>query len=541
MSRLAERFRQGGVFVWFSGTLLAFCLAMILSLVGFIVAKGMGYFWPRPLVLVHGPEGPLLGEITGHEPARGEETEKTQFHVGNRDIYGQDFRWVPSAGLGTPEFPKDALLIERLEYGPFMGRIISLSHEGIQVATGPAAMSGALDHLAETNRIRRHIQSVEKGQVGDLNRRIERLRLARRKLETGNDAVGLQALDAKAAELQSSYDQFQTSLEQSRAEAKAWTLNLQTADGQIKELPLGSVVPFEETDETQRTERPLKQIGILKAVEKGKNIRYAGEDIGKGQLALSKGTILLPAQIGVLASLGLKTVKVIRRPVVAILATGDELVELGQPLSEGQIYNSNSYSAAAQVLRYGGIPHVLGIAKDTEEDLGKKINEALSADMLLTTGGVSMGDYDLVKDVLAKQGEISFWKVRMKPGKPLAFGTIKGVPHLGLPGNPVSSMITFELFARPAMLKMMGKTNLTRPTVEVIMESRIKNSDSRRIFARAIVRKEGDRLYAKTTGPQGSGILTSMSLANALVIVPEDVSTVKEGDSLQAIMLDNEE
>ncbi len=241
MSRLAERFRQGGVFVWFSGTLLAFCLAMILSLVGFIVAKGMGYFWPRPLVLVHGPEGPLLGEITGHEPARGEETEKTQFHVGNRDIYGQDFRWVPSAGLGTPEFPKDALLIERLEYGPFMGRIISLSHEGIQVATGPAAMSGALDHLAETNRIRRHIQSVEKGQVGDLNRRIERLRLARRKLETGNDAVGLQALDAKAAELQSSYDQFQTSLEQSRAEAKAWTLNLQTADGQIKELPLGSV------------------------------------------------------------------------------------------------------------------------------------------------------------------------------------------------------------------------------------------------------------------------------------------------------------
>ena len=128
----------------------------------------------------------------------------------------------------------------------------------------------------------------------------------------------------------------------------------------------------------------------------------------------------------------------------------------------------------------------------------------------------------------------------MKPGKPLAFGTIKGVPHLGLPGNPVSSMITFELFARPAMLKMMGKTNLTRPTVEVIMESRIKNSDGRRIFARAIVRKEGDRLYAKTTGPQGSGILTSMSMANALVIVPEDVAAVKEGDVVKAIMLDDE-
>jgi molybdopterin molybdotransferase len=308
-------------------------------------------------------------------------------------------------------------------------------------------------------------------------------------------------------------------------------------------LPRGadSVVPFEDTDETQRSGQALKQIGIMQSVDKGRNVRFAGEDIGKGQLAIRKGAVLRPAQIGVLASLGMDKVRVIRRPVVAILATGDELVALGQSLSEAQIYNSNSYSAAAQVIRYGGIPRILGIAKDTEEDLGKKIKQALSADMLLTTGGVSMGDYDLVKDVLAKQGEILFSKVRMKPGKPLAFGTIKGVPHLGLPGNPVSSMITFELFARPAMLKMMGKTNLTRPTIDVIIESPAKNRDGRRIFARAIVRKEGDRLYAKTTGPQGSGILTSMSMANALVIVPEDVSTVKEGDSLQAIMLDNEE
>jgi molybdopterin molybdotransferase len=307
-------------------------------------------------------------------------------------------------------------------------------------------------------------------------------------------------------------------------------------------LPGGadSVVPFEETDETQRKDHPLKQIGIMKSVDKGKNVRFAGEDIGKGQLAIRKGTVLRPAQIGVLASLGLKTVDVVRRPVMAILSTGDELVELGKPLSEGQIYNSNSYSAAAQVLRYGGVPRVLGIARDTEEALTKKIKEALTADMLLTTGGVSMGDYDLVKDVLAKQGEISFWKVRMKPGKPLAFGTIKGVPHLGLPGNPVSSMITFELFARPAMLKMMGRTELSRPTVDVIMESAAKNSDGRRVFLRAIVRRENGLLYAKTTGPQGSGILTSMSMANALVIVPEDVAAVKAGDKLKAIMFDDE-
>lgn len=309
-------------------------------------------------------------------------------------------------------------------------------------------------------------------------------------------------------------------------------------------LPRGAdtVVPFEDTDETQRAERPLKQIGILKAIEKGKNVRFAGEDTAKGQLALAKSAVLRPAEIGVLASLGMEKVKVIRRPVVAILSTGDELVELGQPLTEGQIYSSNSYSVAAQVLRYGGIPRLLGIARDTEKDLEAKIKEALTADMLLTTGGVSMGDYDLVKDVLAAQGEISFWRVRMKPGKPLAFGTIKGMPHLGLPGNPVSSMITFELFARPAILKMMGKTKLAKPAVEAIMENSAKNTDGRRVFLRAVVRKEGGRYYARTTGPQGSGILTSMSQANALAIVPEDVDAIKEGDTVKAIMLDwNEE
>ena len=167
-----------------------------------------------------------------------------------------------------------------------------------------------------------------------------------------------------------------------------------------------------------------------------------------------------------MASLGRKTVKVIRRPVVAILATGNELVEVGEVLPAGKIYNSNSYSLAALVKHYGGIPMILGIAQDSEDSLVASLRRGLSADMLLTSGGVSMGDYDVVKDVLAKQGEIGFWTVRMKPGKPIAFGMIRGaeeggvarsIPHLGLPGNPVSSMVTFELFARPALLKMMGK------------------------------------------------------------------------------------
>ena len=309
-------------------------------------------------------------------------------------------------------------------------------------------------------------------------------------------------------------------------------------------LPKGadSVVQFEDTDETIRPQHPISQIGILKEIEKGLNVRRAGEDISQGQLVLEKGTPLRPQEIGVLASIGKTTVKVIRRPVVAILATGNELVEVGKPLPEGKIYNSNSFSLAAQVTRYGGIPKILGIARDREEEIEAKVRQALDSDLLLTSGGVSVGQYDLVKDVLAKQGEISFWTVRMKPGKPLAFGLIKGdgkrVPHLGLPGNPVSSMVTFELFARPAILKMLGKKNLSKPTVSAVIESRVKNTDGRRFLVRAMVRREGDRYFARVSGPQGSGILTSMARANGLAIVPEDVAAVEEGETVQVLMLD---
>jgi len=299
-----------------------------------------------------------------------------------------------------------------------------------------------------------------------------------------------------------------------------------------------SVVQFEDTDEALRRERPPFQIGILHQVKKGQNVRRSSEDIARGQLVLKKGTVLRPAEVGVLASLGKETARVIRRPLVAILATGDELVALGKPLPQGKIYNSNSFSIAAQVLRYGGLPQIMGIGRDQIKDITDKLKGALSADMLLTSGGVSMGNYDVVKDVLAEQGEISFWTVRMKPGKPLAFGTIKGIPHLGLPGNPVSSMITFELFARPAILKMLGKKNFSKPTIEATLDGRIINNDGRRIFARATVSREGDRYLARVTGPQGSGILTSMSRANGLVIVPEDVDSVEQGEIVKVLMLD---
>ncbi len=314
-------------------------------------------------------------------------------------------------------------------------------------------------------------------------------------------------------------------------------------------MPRGAdaVVPFEETDEQQGRAfgsfaKSRGAVGILKPAAAGANVRHAAEDVRQGQVIITRGSVLHPAQIGVLASLGQATVRVHRRPVVAVLSTGDEVREPGQPLQPGQIYDSNAYSIAALVTACGGIPKRLGIAKDTVEALTEKLREGLDADLLVTSAGVSRGDYDVVKDVLAKEGEINFWTVRMRPGKPLAFGSFasggRRVPHIGLPGNPVSSMVSFELFGRPAILKMLGRTDLQRPTVRAIADEEIPNSDARRVFARAIVTKRDGRYHAALTGPQGSGILTSMAVANALAVVPEDVPGVRAGEEVDAILLD---
>jgi len=311
-------------------------------------------------------------------------------------------------------------------------------------------------------------------------------------------------------------------------------------------LPEGAdtVVPFEATDEVdrKRTSASEAEIGIRYSLPEGSNIRQSGEDIAKGELVMKCGRLLHPAEIGMLASLGKGTVLVIRRPVVAILATGDEVLDVNQPLLPGKIYSSNTYSLAAQVLSYGGIPRVLGIAPDDVGQLSRALRRGLSCDMLVTSGGVSLGDYDVVKQVLAAEGDISFWTVCMKPGKPLAFGTFrrngkKNVPHLGLPGNPASSMITFEVFGRPAILKMMGKRNLTRPSVTAVMESPIKNDDNRRIFARVIVSRREGKYFARLTGPQGSGVLTSMAKANGLAVIPETTKELKPGTTVDVMLL----
>lgn len=317
-------------------------------------------------------------------------------------------------------------------------------------------------------------------------------------------------------------------------------------------IPPGAdaVVPFEETDELERLRRGegvARQVRVLRAVPQGANVRPAGEDIHAGDLVLERGAVLKPAAIGVLASLGRASVRVVRRPVVAVIATGDELVEPPEPLSPGKIYNSNGYSVAAAVLKYGGIPRVLGIARDNLADLESKVRAGTETDLVLTSAGVSRGDYDIVKDVLMKQGEIAFWTVRMKPAKPLAFGALfrQGghgakvrVPHLGLPGNPVSAMVAFEEFARPTILKMLGKTALAKPTVRAVLEEPIENTDGRRVYARAWVTRRGNTYYARLTGPQGSGVLTSMTKANGLAICPEDVAEKRAGEIVDVQMLD---
>jgi molybdopterin molybdotransferase len=295
-----------------------------------------------------------------------------------------------------------------------------------------------------------------------------------------------------------------------------------------------AVAPFEEV------ECAGDDILVFKRYPHGKNIRAAGEDVRGGQVILECGTVLRPPEIGMLAALGRPQIAVHRRPRIAILSTGDEVIDVADPWQPGKIRDANGYSNAAQVLKYGGIPIRLGIARDTVDDLTASLHAGLEqgADLFLTSGGVSVGDFDVVKTVLAAEGRITFWRVRVKPGKPVAFGTIHGVPLLGLPGNPVAAMISFELFARPAILTMLGKTRLARPTVDAILVDEIKRKDDRRHYLRVTVEERDGTTYARLTGDQGSGILLSMVKADGLAIIPEDVDHLPAESPVKVTLLD---
>lgn len=280
-----------------------------------------------------------------------------------------------------------------------------------------------------------------------------------------------------------------------------------------------------------------------------RNVRPRGEDLQAGGVALSSGTALGPAQLGVLAACGMAEVPVWRRPRIAILATGDEVVELDRwndVVTGARIPSTNTYTLRALVRQAGAIPVPLGIAGDTPEALRERLEAAAGCDLLLTTGGISVGAFDHVRPTLAAMGaELRFWRVRMRPGAPLGFGLMPDasragvrMPWLGLPGNPVSTMVTFELFARPAIRRLAGHTRLHRRAIEVVLEEPVTLAAPLTHFMRAtLARRTDGRLGARLTGPQGSGLLTSMARADALVVIPPDAEQVDAGTTCRAILL----
>jgi molybdopterin molybdotransferase len=278
-------------------------------------------------------------------------------------------------------------------------------------------------------------------------------------------------------------------------------------------------------------------VQITSPVPIGQHVRHAGEDVQQGEKILNEGELIGPPQIGVLASLGRTKVRVFRKPLVNILATGDELAEVDEKLNEGEIRNSTSYSLAAYVAQEGGMPEVLGVAPDKKKRLRKRIREGLECDILLITGGVSVGKYDFVKDILNDIGvETLFWQINIKPGRPLVFGKFKKALVFGLPGNPVSTSVTFLQFVRPALYKMTG-----RAFAPVRLRGRIDHefskSDGKRHYLRCVAEMVDGELHARTTGTQSSGAMSSMSKANALMIIPEEVTQLKKGDLVQLELL----
>jgi len=286
------------------------------------------------------------------------------------------------------------------------------------------------------------------------------------------------------------------------------------------------------------TEHTPDSVKVFKEEQKGANIRPKGEDVRKGDCIIPKGKAIRPAEAGMLAILAKPFAFVYQKPRVAILSTGDELVDLDERLTDEKIINSNSYGIAAVVQEAGGLPILLGIAKDKPEDLKAKIRQGLNADILVLSGGVSMGDYDFTRPVFQELGgEMNFWKLAIRPGQPVAFGKIGETLAFGLPGNPVSSMVTFEQLVRPAMLKMCGHTVLTRPVVQALFQERFSKRPDRRHFLRGILWMENGMLMVRTTGSQGSGILTSMVKANGLIDVPVEVEKLKPGDVVNVQLL----
>lgn len=273
------------------------------------------------------------------------------------------------------------------------------------------------------------------------------------------------------------------------------------------------------------------------------NIRRSGEDLRRDSVVVALGTELKPAHLGLLASVARDRVPVYRKPRVAVMASGDEIADLdekGSILDGTKIGSSNTYTLLSAIRQCGAEPIALGIARDNVDDIRDRMNSARGVDLLVTSGGVSVGEHDHLRTVFENLGgDLKFWRIKMRPGKPVAFGFLRGIPWIGLPGNPVSTMVTFELLVRPAIRKMLGLSRPFRRAVAVRINEPFKSGTSRRDFVRAVVELRDGEFTASITGAQGSGILTSMASANSLLIVPSEVKEVAAGQTLQAILLDD--
>jgi molybdopterin molybdotransferase len=272
-------------------------------------------------------------------------------------------------------------------------------------------------------------------------------------------------------------------------------------------------------------------VGVPADLAKGTNVRMRGEDVRAGSVVVEAGTVLRPQEIGVLASLGGRQVLVSQRPRVALLSTGDEVAEPGRPRTPGQIYDSNRFTLRGLVTQAGAEPIDLGIVADVRDVLRARLLEASRlADVVITSGGVSVGVYDLVKDVLGEIGGIDFWQVAMQPGRPLAVGRIGRAHFFGLPGNPVASMLTFMLFVRPALYKLAGRRRVFPETWEATAVEPMRKKQGRREFKRGILEFRDGGWHVRTTGPQGSGILSSMVTGNCLIVLDEERGDVAPGE-----------
>jgi molybdopterin molybdotransferase len=293
------------------------------------------------------------------------------------------------------------------------------------------------------------------------------------------------------------------------------------------------VVPVEETKELDGKVRLMKSLRVRD------HIRFKGEDVAAGAKVLPAGTLLRPPEISLLASFGQSLVQVHRRPRVAILSTGDELIELGMVPGPGQIINSNIYSLAAAVRDAGGEAQLLGIARDNLESHREKLARGLKADVLITSAGVSAGDRDLVRDVLDELGvEQKFWKIAIKPGRPTAFGVKGETLVFSLPGNPVSTMVTFEMFVRPALRKLQGVSPAIRPFAKARLAEPVRKRPERVQFLRVQVRLEEGRLIASSSGDQNTGIVRTMIRANGIAVLPAERDRFEAGSEVEVLLLD---